>query len=167
MKSFSVISFSALLGLLAGCSSMSDTPPGTPVGQVLEKYGEPTIVCPDADGGRRMVWSTQPAGQRAWGTHVDAQGRVGAVQEVLTDEAFRRLSDGRWTPEQVRCEFGPPADISQIGFGSGRQTVWAYRYRQSKAWDALMYVYFGHDGEYVTRFHPGLDFTLDPERWFF
>lgn len=155
------------LGLVAGCGTMSDIPPGTPVSQILAKYGEPTVACPKEDGGRHMVWSRQPAGQQAWGAQVDSEGRVEAVQEVLTDEAFNRLAEGRWTQDRVRCEFGPPAEVSQIGLGSARQLVWSYRYRQSKSWDAFMYVYFGHDGAHVTRFHPGPDFTLDPERWFF
>src|SRR5690606_37423381 len=112
-------------GLLAGCGTISDFPPGTSIEQVKSKYGAPTVVCPDpgSGGGQRMVWSTQPAGRQAWATHVDAEGRVGIIEEVLTDEAFRRLDGSGWTQEQVRCEFGPPADVSEVGWGSARQLV--------------------------------------------
>jgi hypothetical protein len=167
MNSLSAIPLFIALGLVAGCGTISDFPPGTSIDQVQHKYGSPTVICPDADGEQRMVWSTQPAGRKAWATHVDVQGRVGIIEEVLTDEAFRRLDGSQWTQEQVRCEFGPPADVSQVGLGSARQLVWTYRYRQSGAWDAFMYIYFGYDGAHVRRFHPGFDFISDSDWWVF
>ncbi len=167
MNRLAAISLCVLPGVFAGCGTMSDFPQGASIDQVRNQYGAPTIVCPEADGGQRMVWSTQPAGRQAWGTHVDAQGRIGIIEEVLTDEAFQRLNGSKWTQEQVRCQFGPPADVSQVGLGSARQVVWSYRYLQSGTWNSFLYVYFGHDGAHVTRFHPGPDFISDSDWWFF
>ena len=55
------------------------------------------------------------------------------------------------------CEFGPPAEQGGVGLPSSIQIVWSYRYKQNGVWDSLMHVYFGTDGERVTRFHPGPD----------
>ncbi|HEY9280217.1 MAG TPA: hypothetical protein VIP51_09120 [Eoetvoesiella sp.] len=150
------------LGLLGACTSMADIPPGTPISQVQAEYGPPTYSCPTANGGQRLIWSTQPMGQHAWATNVDSTGRTDSVVPALTDTHFAVLSKGTWTPEQVRCEFGPPAEITRVGPPSNIQIVWGYRYLQSGAWNSLMYVYFGQDGSHVTRFHPGPDPMFEP-----
>lgn len=123
--------------------------------------GRPTLSCPLPDGGQRLIWSTQPAGQYAWRTDVDNSGRIDRVIPVLTDEMFRTLQSGRWTQEDVMCAFGPPAINAGVGMPSAHQVVWSYRYRQNGVWNSLMHVYFGSDGEYVTRMHPGPDPMFD------
>lgn len=173
MKNFTLARFgkaaaSALsIGILAACTSMADIPAGTPLHQVESKYGKPNYSCPAQNGGQRLIWSMQPMGQYAWGTNVDAAGNTDSVQSLLTDEHFRLLASGTWTPEQVRCEFGPPAKVETVGLPSSTQIVWSYRYRQSGAWNSLMYVYFGIDGTKVTRFHPGPDPMYDPDNFWF
>lgn len=156
------------LGLLSACANMADTPPGASLAEVEAKFGRPTLTCPAADNGQRVVWSQQPMGQYAWGANVDHAGNIDRVQSVLTDTHFKRLSSGNWTPQQVRCEFGPPAEITTVGLPSSTQIVWSYRYRQAGAWNSLMYVYFGQDGQQVTRFHPGPDpmYDRDSFPWF-
>ncbi len=151
----------AALGLLGACANMAQTPPGSPLAAVEAKWGQPNFVCDAPDGKQHLVWSQQPLGQYAWGTHVDASGNIDRIEPLLTDEHFERLRTGTWTQDQVRCEFGPPADKSTVGLPSNTQLVWSYRYRQSGAWNSLMYVYFGTDGSHVTRFHPGPDPMFD------
>ncbi len=152
--------------LLAACTSMADLPAGTPLHQITSEYGEPDFSCPAPDGGERLIWTMQPMGQYAWGTTVDAAGNTDRVQQLLNDEHFRVLASGSWTPEQVRCEFGPPAEIDSVGLPSSTSIVWSYRYRQAGAWNSLMYVYFGSDGSRVTRFHPGPDPLYERNVWF-
>ena len=96
-------------------------------------------------------------GQYAWGTNVDSSGKTDQVVPVLTDEHFQVLKNGTWTPDQVLCEFGPPAETSAVGLPSSRQVVWSYRYKQNGVWNSLMHVYMGRDGTQVTHFHPGPD----------
>ncbi len=155
------------VSLLAACANMADMPPGTPLQQVEAKYGQPNYSCPAENGGQRLIWSMQPMGQYAWGTNVDSAGNTDRIQPLLTDEHFRVLASGTWTPEQVRCEFGPPARIDSVGLPSSTQIVWSYRYRQSSSWNSLMYVYFGSDGSKVTRFHPGPDPMFDRDNFMF
>ncbi|MGB3276793.1 MAG: hypothetical protein WBA82_11445 [Castellaniella sp.] len=142
---------------LAGCASITATPPGTPLAQVTAQFGAPTLQCVDRQGHDRAVWSRQPLGQYAWGATVDAQGRVQKVEPILTDEHFQILKQGTWTANQVRCEFGPPAIIDTAGLPNVRQIVWSYRYKQDHVWNSLMYVFMGPAGDQVTKFHPGPD----------
>ncbi len=148
---------------LVGCANMADTPPGTPLAQVEAKFGVPTLQCTDRQGRERVIWSQQPFGQYAWASTVDPQGRVESVQPILTDEHFEVLKQGTWTPDQVRCEFGPPAFTDAVGLPSVRQIVWNYRYKQDHVWNSLMFVFFGRDGDHVTKFHPGPDPMYDHE----
>lgn len=149
------------LGVLAGCANIDTVAPGTPVDAVTQKYGAPTSSCPLPGGGQRLVWSQQPLGQYAWGTNTTADGRVGPIEPILTDEAFHRLDTGEWSAERVRCEFGPPAEVREVGMKSVRQVTWAYRYRESGVWNSLMYLYMGADGTLLNRRHPGPDPMYD------
>lgn len=145
------------LAMLAACANMADIPPGAPLHEVQARFGQPNFTCPAENGGQRLIWTQQPSGQYAWGTNVDASNYIDRVVPLLTDEHFRVLASGVWTQERVRCEFGPPAEITTVGMPSVSQLVWSYRYRQNSAWNSLMHVYFGQDGQQVTRFHPGPD----------
>ena len=150
--------------LLAGCADMAArTPPGSPLSQVTAQYGNPNFGCPLPSGGTRVIWTQQPLGQYAWGANVGPDGRIDRIQRLLTDEHFRVLSEGYWPPERVRCEFGPPAIIDEVGLPSVRQVVWSYRYREDDSWNSLMYVYMGRNGDHVTRHHPGPDPMYDQE----
>ncbi|NYT85450.1 hypothetical protein [Pollutimonas harenae] len=154
-------------GLLSACANMANTPPGTPLHQVEAQFGRANFSCPGENGGQRLIWSQQPYGQYAWGTNVNSAGITDHIEPLLTDKHFNVLATGVWTPERVQCEFGPPAEITQVGLPSSRQTVWGYRYKQSGAWNSLMYVYFGTSGEAVTRFHPGPDPLYERESFWF
>src|SRR5690606_23513972 len=128
--------------------------------------GRPNFACPLPNGGERVIWTQQPYGQYAWGANVGPAGRIDQVVPLLTDAHFKVLATGTWTPDQVRCEFGPPAEIDEVGLLSVRQVARSYRSVQSGVWNSLMYVYMEHDGQRVPRFHPGPDPVLDEERRF-
>ena len=159
------LAFMAPLLLLAACTTLASLPPGTPLAQVESQFGRHNYSCPLPNEEQRVIWSRQPFGQFAWGTQVDAQGRVGEITSLLTDQNFQKLAQGTWTPERVLCEFGPPAEKSGVGLPGSVQLVWSYRYQQSGVWNSLMHVYFGQDGEKVTRFHPGPDPMYDRDRF--
>lgn len=131
--------------------------PGTPYTQVVARYGRPDLLCPLAGGGQRAVWTSQPMGHYAWGTDVDAEGRIGHMQALLTDQHFRSKLVIGWTSGQVRCEFGPPAIIDGTGLPGRTAVVWSYRYLQDGVWNSLMYVYMGPNGDHVTSHNPGPD----------
>lgn len=151
----------AFLALLAACGNMAEIPPGTPLQAVQADYGRANYQCTMPDGTQRVVWSQQPMGQYAFGSNLAPDGSVVQVQNMLSDEQFSQLASGTWTPEMVRCMFGPPAIIDSVGLPSRREIVWSYRYKQAGVWNSLMYVYFGTDGKQVTRHHSGPDPLYD------
>jgi hypothetical protein len=142
---------------LAGCATLDKVPPHTPLAQIESQFGRPNAICPLAGGGHRVIWTQQPMGQYGWAANVGPDGVADQVLPILTDEHFALLAQGDWPAERVRCEFGPPADIRGVGLPSVYEEVWAYRYRESKAWNSLMYVYMGRDGSRMTHYHPGPD----------
>lgn len=150
---------------LAGCAAPTAIPPGTQLAQAVAQIGRPNYSCTLEDGRQRVIWSRQPFGQFAWGTNVNADGSITGIEALLTDRNFQKLAQGTWTPEQVQCEFGPPAEKGGVGLPSVRQTVWSYRYQQDGVWHSLMHVYFGYDGKKVTRFHPGPDPMFEERRF--
>ncbi len=159
------LAFATLGALVLGaCATMQDIPPGTSYAEIQSQYGQPTVECPQPDGSRLVVWSTQPMGHNAWATRVAPDGTAGTVEQVLTDAAFRRVEVGVWDTQQLQCHFGPPADISTVGMPSVRQTVWSYRYMQSGAWYSLMHIYVSDDGV-VVRMHPGPDPLFEAREW--
>ncbi|MGE4125206.1 MAG: hypothetical protein AB7E59_08095 [Pusillimonas sp.] len=153
------------LTALTGCMTINQVTPGTPANQVIQQFGHPTYRCVKDDGRQHLIWSQQPMGQEAWGTTIDAEGRVGPVTQLLTDTRFRTLATGTWTPDKLLCEFGPPAEKSAVGLPSSLQIVWSWRYMQDGVWYSLMHVYLGRDGEKVTRFHPGPDPMYEADIW--
>ncbi|MDY0272605.1 MAG: hypothetical protein RBR37_08830 [Advenella sp.] len=163
-KRLTPVLLTGLLLTLSACSTYRDIPPNSPISQVENQLGTPNYRCTLPDGRQRLVWSQQPQGQYAYGANVNQQGNIDKVQSLLTDSHFRRLNEGHWTQSDVACEFGPPAEIDRVGLGEKNEVVWTYRYKQSNAWNSLMFVYFGRNGDAVTHYHSGPD--LRYERWF-
>jgi hypothetical protein len=151
-----LIALSLAVASLTGCASITSVPTGTPVADILQQFGKPITVCEHPDGSKRLVWTSQPSGQFAWGANISKAGTLeGTVQQILTDAHFNVLSESKWTQQQVLCEFGPPANVE--GVAKDSEIVWAYRYKQSSVWPSMMYVYFDSKGTQVTHFHPGPD----------
>lgn len=151
--------------VLSACTSMKDIPAGTPLTEVQARYGAPTVSCPLENGTQRLIWSTLPMGQYAWSTTLAPDGRVGPIDQILTDSAFNQVKGGDWTRERLQCTFGPPAEVSIVGLPGSQSQVWSYRYRQAGAWNSLMHFYFSDDGR-VVRMHPGPDPMYDPPEFF-
>ncbi len=152
--------------LMVGCAQIKDVPSGTPLFDVEQQFGAPTTICEPNGQNLRAVWSQQPYGHFAWATTVDEAGLVDGFEQVLTDQSFKKLGEGVWTPERVLCEFGPPEEIGKVGLPSQLKIVWSYRYRQYGVWYSLMYVFFGTDGKEVTEFFAGPDPMYDQDRYF-
>lgn len=152
---------------LAACANMASTPPGTPLTDVQAQFGAPNFSCTNDAGQQRAIWTTQPMGQYAWGANIDGEGRIDQITPILTNAHFRKLDQGTWTQSQVQCEFGPPAEISEVGLPSVRQHVWSYRFKESGAWNSLMHVYFDINTGLVTRHHAGPDPMYERERFMF
>ena len=153
-KAAAKLSLLACAALVSGCATISSVAPNTPVAEVIKVHGKPDSACKNADGTERLIWTGQPYGQFAWGTNTTKDGKIGKIEQILTDKQFEALTIG-WTAEQLACQFGPPSNM--YGIAKGHEIVWAYRYKQYDVWPAMMYVYMGPKGDRVTRFHPAPD----------
>ncbi len=155
-----------LTGLLAcvtlvGCASVQSVSPGTPLAQVLERYGNPNVSCPDASGGTRMIWSEQPSGEQAWATVVGANKTVGPFEQILTASAFQQLDQGQWNSGKVRCAFGPPAKMLTFA-EHPNHVVWEYRYLGAGESFEMLFVSFEIGTNVMTGWRTGMDPTLNP-----
>ena len=84
------LSFLVGAALLTGCANMNTVAPGTPLTEVIKKYGKPDTVCKKDDGTDRLIWSGQPFGQFSWGGTIAKDGKVIKIEQVLTDEQSYR-----------------------------------------------------------------------------
>ena len=149
---------------LTGCALVDTAKPGTPLNEVIAKFGKPSTDCANTDGTRHLVWTQQPLGQTAMGTTVSKEGLIGEVTQLLTDANFNRLGTGQWTPEKVICEFGPPEHAGESGMYELRSYVLDYRYKQYGTWNTLMYIYFDLNTHTLTHFNAGPDPLFDMGR---
>ena len=119
------IAASVLALALTGCMVPQWQKPGMPQAEVEKGMGKPTVVVPLPDGGTRLVYSQQPAGQQVYHMDFDASQRLVRVTQVLTLENFQALRNGLDTQDSVRRRFGPPALLERVASFDG--PIWTYR----------------------------------------
>lgn len=143
--------------VLAACASPfagSSIGPGATRDQVVAQMGHPTRVIPLANGGQRLQYSMQPAGQYAWMVDLDAAGRVTNSRQVLSEREFHRIVPGEWTRADIEREFGPPARVDRVASWQG--PVMTYRWRDLQGANMFYWVYLDAQGV-VQRAHPGME----------
>jgi hypothetical protein len=143
--------------LLAGCAAGFGTPDlaaGTPREQVIARMGQPTRVLALPNGGQRLQYSQQPAGQYAWMVDLDAAGKLVSSRQVLAEAAFNRIVPGQWTVADVEREFGPPARIEHVASWNG--PIMTYRWRDAGGANMLYSIYLDAQG-IVRRAHPSME----------
>ncbi len=150
------------LALLSGCAQVTSVKPGTPVRDVLTKYGKPAVSCILKDGSKRVVYTAQPSGEQAWASAITPEGKIVGFEQVLTDAQFSVLGTGNWTADAVRCQFGPPAEVETLGSGNNQRTVWSYHYMQNQSYYGLMNINFDVDTHKMINFQAMTDPTRDP-----
>lgn len=110
---------------LAGCAAPEWQKPGSGRAEVLADLGRPTLTLSLPDGGERLLYSRQPAGQQVYHLDFDASQRLTRVQQVLTMEQFFALRVGADTRDTVLQQFGPPALVEHVASFKG--DIWTYR----------------------------------------
>lgn len=140
--------------LLAACASPQSLKPGTSIAEARASLGRPTAEVALPDGGQRLQYSGQPFNQSVWNADFDNQGRLRLVEQMMTDEAFRRVTAGKDTQADVLRDFGEPAYVYQ--FKLQNETAFMYRYYTYGGFKAAMFVYFDPTGV-VKRTETGLD----------
>lgn len=141
--------------LMAGCTSLSNVPPGTALDTAINEYGTPTQRCNNVKP-ELVNWSTQPMGYYAWTAEVDEQNIILSIQQMLSDEGFRQLDQHDWNASMIACWYGLPAVDEFARWKGVTYRTWSYRYKQGGAFNSLMYMYFNEKGQLVHH-HPGPD----------
>lgn len=142
--------------VLAGCASVASVPAGTPYKQVVAQFGNPAVSCPASNGGTRMIWTQEPAGEQAWVTTVGSDKLIGPFTQVMQKPDFSILRQGEWTSGKVRCQFGPPANMETYG-DNQNQVVWQYRYLGVDAAYMMLFVTFDRATNQMVSYSTGPD----------
>jgi hypothetical protein len=117
----------ALLGLVA-CdqAAISELEEGVSTeADVVQRFGQPERVWPEAGGARTFEYNRQPEGLRNYMITIGADGRMSALRQVLTPDNFRRVQPGMGV-EDVRRLLGKPA--RQVPYQLQNHVVWTWKF---------------------------------------
>ncbi len=112
--------------LLAACASPDFERPGASRAEVVARLGAPAGISPLAGGGERLLYTTQPAGYRAFHMDFDANGRLVHTEQVFTFAQFSSVVPGQWTVADVQRIFGLPMLVEHVARFDG--DIWTYRF---------------------------------------
>lgn len=130
---------------LAGCAQpWEQFHAGDDASSVVARFGPPQEVYNLPDGGKRLMWPTQPFGETTTAADIDATGKVVDLRQVLQPNEFYRAQIGKWTRTDVLVNFGRPEETSY--FPLMKKQVWTYRYLENNVWYMLYSFYFDDDG---------------------
>ncbi|MBK3786556.1 hypothetical protein G3A43_40865 [Paraburkholderia aspalathi] len=110
---------------------------------LIARLGPPHEVYLLPDGGKRLMWPTQPMGEVTTAADVDRMSRIVSVRQVLQRDGFSRAEIGKWTRHDVLISFGQPEDKAY--FPLTQREVWTYRFKDGP-WYQLYHFYFDNEG---------------------
>jgi hypothetical protein len=113
--------------LLAACAGYAprDVQIGDSADAVSKSMGVPTARYTLPQGGTRLEFARGPMGKHTYMIDLDAQGRVAAWHQVLTEPNFGLVREG-WSQDELLMNLGSPSDRRSGGRQGGE--VWSYRY---------------------------------------
>lgn len=150
-----VIASSIMLSLVACTAPWQNFQKGQDASAIIAKLGQPHETYPLPNGGRRLLWTSQPYGSFATAAEIDTKGNVISIKQVLATEEFAQAKIGSWTKQDVLTHFGKPAETAY--FARMQREVWSYRYQESHIYYMFYHFYFDANG--VLR---STQKTLDP-----
>jgi hypothetical protein len=131
--------------LLAGCAQpWQQFQQGQDESAIVAKLGPPREVYDLPNGGKRLMWPTQPMGETTTAADIDGAGKIVSVRQVLQANEFYRAEIGTWTKSDVLVNFGRPVETSY--FPLMKREVWTYRYMESNVWYMMYSFYFDDQG---------------------
>ncbi|WP_322013419.1 hypothetical protein [Paraburkholderia sp. J12] len=135
----------SVLALPAVSFAQSNTvAPGDDAAQAVAHYGAPAETYALPDGGKRLLWPTQPFGSTTRAVDVAADGKVQRVSQVLQPAEFNQAQVGAWTQKDVLAHFGRPAESTW--YPLAHREVWSYRYVEGGVWHEMYNFYFDRGG---------------------
>jgi hypothetical protein len=151
--------------LLAGCAQpWQRFTQGEDESTIVAKLGPPREVYDLPNGGKRLMWPTQPMGETTTAADIDGAGKIVTVRQVLDDNEFYKAQIGTWTKSDVLVNFGRPVETSY--YPLMKRQVWTYRYMESNVWYMMYSFYFDDEGILRTT-QKSPDPLHDPDRRIF
>lgn len=134
----------AVLTLAACAQPWQQFQAGQDQSAIIARLGQPREVYNLPDGGRRLMWPTQPMGVTTVAADVDASGKILNVRQVLQTSEFNRAVIGKWTRDDVLINFGRP--VETVFFRLSQREVWSYRFVENHITHLLFNFSFDTDG---------------------
>ncbi|MEX3953620.1 hypothetical protein AB4Y40_38690 [Paraburkholderia sp. EG287B] len=111
---------------------------------IIAKLGPPKETYDLPNGGKRLMWPTQPAGATTTAVDLDASGNSTSVRQVLKETEFYRAEVNKWTRNDLLVAFGRPFETAY--FKRMDREVWSYRYMESNVFHMIFNFYFDPQG---------------------
>jgi hypothetical protein len=92
---------------------------------VRDRFGAPENVWDEPGGARTFEYNRQPAGQVNYMITIGPDGRMAALQQVLTPENFARVQPGTGM-DAVRRLLGKPAKVAPFPLQNETHATWRY-----------------------------------------
>lgn len=135
----------ALAMLVSACAQpWQNYQAGADVSTVTARLGPPLEVYDLPNGGKRLMWPTQPLGETTTAADIDAAGKVVSVRQILDENEFYKAQMGTWTRKDVLLNFGRPEETAY--FPLMKRQVWTYRYMEAGVWYMMYNFYFDDQG---------------------
>nr|WKF58979.1 hypothetical protein HUO10_003481 [Paraburkholderia busanensis] len=148
--------------MLAGCAQpWQQFQQGADESTIVTRLGPPHETYDLPNGGKRLMWPTQPMGETTTAADIDASGKIVNVRQVLQPNEFYRAEIGKWTKSDVLVNFGRPVETSY--FPLMKREVWTYRYLEDNFW-YMMYSFYFDDQGVVRLTQKTPDPLHDPDR---
>src|SRR5579864_6270873 len=131
--------------VLAGCAQpWQQFQPGEDQSTIISHLGAPRETYDLPNGGKRLMWPTQPLGETTTAADIDASGKIVDVRQVLDENELYKAQIGVWTRKDVLVNFGRPVETSY--FPLMKREVWTYRYMEANIWYLMYSFYFDNQG---------------------
>ncbi|MEZ2354627.1 hypothetical protein [Caballeronia sp. RCC_10] len=129
---------------LAGRAQPEQREAGMDQQTTVARLGPPKETYDLPNGGKRLMWPTQPMRTTTTAVDLDGSGKVISVREVLQENEFYRAEVGRWTRDDVLVTFGRPFETAY--FKRTDRAVRSYRYVESNINHMIFDFYFDDQG---------------------
>lgn len=145
MKGITFVMLCAAASLFVACAQPhQQIEAGADQSTVIARLGPPKETYELPNGGKRLMWPTQPMGTTTTAADIDASGKVVSVRQVLQDNEFYRAEVNKWTRNDVLINFGRPFETSY--FKLMKREVWSYRYLENNVDYMIFHFYFDDQG---------------------
>jgi hypothetical protein len=134
----------AALALLACAQPHQQGQAGEDQSVLIARMGPPRETYDLPNGGKRLMWPTQPMGTTTTAADIDTSGKVQSIRQVLQENEFYRAEVGKWTRNDVLINFGRPFETSY--FSRMKREVWSYRYVENNINYMIFNFYFDDQG---------------------